>query len=301
MQSSARTLLICGIVVMASGAAVAQSGDPPFPAGVDPGGIAIAIAAAGVTYTDPAIARCLARDGEGNPIAADFADGDGRPWPRHTTQLPVNEARDVDVVLREVPCHAGVRIIPIRVDPRRPVSIGQAVAFAAKTPARILVMPLWSGDMRQWLAFGSAANSFKDLLIIAPSGDDGRDIDANPSYPAAFARETANTPALPNLLVVSAATGDAKALRHTTSFGPKTVSLTVVEDAGDNPAHLRHADTTSPSVRVAIDLAWTLACSLKASESGMPAEQLKQKAMALARPTPSGDGHRLVDIGCRKR
>ena len=62
------------------GTAASQASEPKVPAGLDPGGTAIAILGDGIDYTKPVIAKRLARDGEGDLIAWDFVDNDIRPY-----------------------------------------------------------------------------------------------------------------------------------------------------------------------------------------------------------------------------
>ena len=56
-------------------------------------------------------------------------------------------------------------------------------------------LPMWGPDKSVWEPFRQAATHFTDLLFIVAAGDDGRDIDEEPVWPAAFG--------LPNVLVVS--------------------------------------------------------------------------------------------------
>src|SRR5215467_9057175 len=51
---------------------------PPVPPGRDPGGVAVALI--GIDYTLPAVARRLARDGEGELIGWDLQDQDRKPF-----------------------------------------------------------------------------------------------------------------------------------------------------------------------------------------------------------------------------
>jgi hypothetical protein len=66
----------------------------------------------------------------------------------------------------------------------------------AQTPARIVVVPMWSSNKTGWDPFRQAATHFADLLFIVAAGDDDKDIDIDPVWPA--------TLGLPNMLVVSA-------------------------------------------------------------------------------------------------
>ena len=76
-----RMVLLLFLAALASAPmAVAQTKKPPLPPGRDPGGIAIALLTTGIDCTLPHIARGLGRDGEGELIGFDLADGDNRPF-----------------------------------------------------------------------------------------------------------------------------------------------------------------------------------------------------------------------------
>lgn len=266
---------------------------PPVTPGRDPDGVAIALLTTGITYTDPTIAACLARDGEGDVIGYDFVDNDARPWSAYATTNPRGDA-----LVRMIPCAKGTRIVPIRVDPKAPMTLGRALDFAAKTPARIVIVPFTSDAIEEFLPLGSAADAFRNVLVIVPAGDDRRDIDARPTFPAAFARAGKDWPALGNIVPVGAATGDARQLEHLANFGSKTVAVTVVEGAGDKPSGGELI--ASPSIRAMVDAAWSLACSLQPTGTPRDAAELKARLFAIARPERGPAGEVLLDPGCRK-
>jgi hypothetical protein len=108
--------------------------------------------------------------------------------------------------------------VPVRVDARDPASLARAVAFIAQTPARIVVVPTWGQRKEDWQPFRRAVEHFSQLLFIVAAGDDGKDLDKDPVYPAAFA--------LPNVLVVSAA----RAGPHT----PRSVQILPAANWGSN-------------------------------------------------------------------
>ncbi len=84
---------------------------------------------------------------------------------------------------------------------------------------------MWTTKADEWAALGMAMRGFVDLLFIVAAGDEGRDIDREPVWPAAFGHG--------NVLVVSApvAQGGPQGTRPNT--GPNTVSA-VVEGAEDS-------------------------------------------------------------------
>ena len=300
MRLALRALLGAIIVLLAHAAPSAAQKKPRIPPGTDPGGTAIALITTGIDYTDPAIAACLARDGEGEVIGWDLVDNDRKPWRDSAVAaatVPANWGRDTEALARSIPCKGRVRIVPVRIDPEKPLTLGQALEFAAGTPARIVVIPMWSPKAEDWIPFGSAANAFSKLLIITAAGDGTQDIDKTPVYPAAFAVEGARWAALPNLAVAASAEGDARTPVATSNHGAKTVTATVMDGASDQPA--RPTTTISPSARAAVDLAWSLACSLKPDQKLATGQDLKQRLLALRRPVSAADGRALFDPGCR--
>jgi hypothetical protein len=72
------------------------------------------------------------------------------------------------------------------------------VAFIGQTPARIVVVPMWSPSKEGWQPFRQAAERLANVLFVVAAGDDGKSLDQDPVYPAGLN--------LPNALVVTAAT-----------------------------------------------------------------------------------------------
>ncbi len=295
-----QTVIGVATLVVATAAAAEQK-KPRVPPGSDPGGIAIALITTGLDYTEPAIAACLARDGEGEVIGWDFADNDRRPWqaPSTAATTPANWGKDSTALARLIPCKAGVRIVPVRVDPQRPITLGQAIEFIAQTPARIAVLPMWSDTLSDWTAFGSAAEAFKSVLVLVSTGDAVRNLDENPAYPAAFVSAGAQWPTVSNVVTIASARGDTRTQTSTSNFGRKTVTLTVMENASDQP--VRPETAISPSGRAAVDAAWSLACSSAKLKPSASADDLKRRLLELRRITPGADGRALLDPGCRNR
>ena len=154
-------------LMAALSAAPAIAADPPVPIGQDPGGIAVALISAGIDYTDPAVANCLARDGEGELIGWDFVDNDRRPYAAGSNKLPTLG-----------PDFGGqVRIVPVRVDPARPISLAQAVAFISKTPAQSAVLEIASLKRADWEPFRQAMLHFKEVTIFVSACAAPKDAD----------------------------------------------------------------------------------------------------------------------------
>src|SRR5262245_7664271 len=227
--------------------AVAQTKKPPLPPGRDPGGVAIALLTTGIDYTLSNVARGLARDGEGELIGFDLVDRDNRPFGDSSrAQTPPHWGGDGTTLAGNIlDPTIGARLVPVRVDPREPASLARAVAFIARTPARIVVLPMWGPRKEDWQPFRQAAEHFPQLLFVVAAGDDGKDLDKEPVYPAAFA--------LPNVLVVTAAgpvatTVPSAQIPATANWGAHTVDA--VAPAGNSAlatAVAARAAATMPS------------------------------------------------------
>jgi hypothetical protein len=204
--------------------AAGQGRKPKLPPGLDPGGVAIAMLSTGIDYPSADIAQRLARDGEGELIGWDVVDGDNRPFNAKAADTPAPWGGDGNALLRAIG-RPGRRVVPVRIDTRDPISLAKAVAFAAFTPARIVVVPMWTSNADEWAALGMAMRGFVDLLFIVAAGDGGRDIDREPIWPAAFGHG--------NVLVVSAPVTAGAARATSPNTGPNTVSV-IVEGAEDS-------------------------------------------------------------------
>jgi hypothetical protein len=179
-------------------AALAQGAKPPVPSGLDPGGVAIALISTGIDYTLPQVARRLARDGEGEPIAWDLEDKDRKPFEKSKGGTRPEWGGDGTLVATLLLGTPTLRLVPVRVDTSDPVSLARAIAFVAQTPARVAVVPMWGTTRADWEPFRQAAVRFKDVLLVVPAGTG-----AEPVYPAALS--------LDNILAVTQGTASADA------------------------------------------------------------------------------------------
>ena len=152
----------------------------------------------GVNYLLPEINRRLARDESGELVGYDFWDMDRQPFDAHPVDsgffVQRHGTRTAALLLREAP---GVELVPYRY-PRPDMSRMQAlVEHAAANRVDIIGMPLGSNRIEDWNAFADAAREHPRILFIASAGNNGRDIDKRPVYPASLD--------LDNLLVVTSA------------------------------------------------------------------------------------------------
>jgi len=270
------------LAVSTATAAIGQSAKP-LP-GLDPGGAAVAVIGTGVDYPRPEIARRLARDGEGDPIGHDTAGTAGLPF---AAIAPVGQAaRSVesnDFILRLPSQPAGkIRLIAVGAGLDDTVALARAIAFIAKTPARIVVLPIGSLAGPRGALLREAAVRFPHLLFIAGLTEATGTGEAQ--------KPGARTLSLANLIVL-AAVDDRKA-------EPFQAEL-VVDVAAPLPASLAR-EPQSPGERLAAALAgaaWTAACIASADTALAPAA-IKVRLLAAAEARAVAGGPRALAPFC---
>jgi len=248
----------------------------PWPAGEDPGGVRVALVDSGLAYDLPLFRDRLARDGGGTPLGYDFWDLDPWPYDGDTSRgpfLPIRHGTAVASVLaREAP-HAA--LIPFRYPRPDMTRMAALVRRAAGAGARILAMPLGSRNPEDWRGFESAL-ARHDILAVVSAGNNGRDIDRNPVYPAASA--------LDNILVVTSADGFGRLARGS-NWGRESVDVMLpAENVGI--VDFRGASGTASGSSYAVPRLAALAARLLAREPGLTAAALKARILARATPSP---------------
>ena len=248
----------------------------PWPEGTDPGGVRVALVDSGLAYDLPLFRDRLARDGEGNPLGYDYWDLDPWPYDGDTSRgpfLPIRHGTAVASVLaREAPDAA---LIPFRY-PRPDMSrMGQLVQHAAEAGARILAMPLGSRNPEDWRAFESALAD-RDILAVVSAGNNGRDIDRDPVFPAVLALE--------NMLVATSADAFGR-LAEGSNWGRASVDVMLPAENLE-VVDFRGASGTASGSSYAVPRLAALAARLLAREPGLSATGLKARILALATPSP---------------
>lgn len=154
---------LAAIVVLAVaqvGFAQTSPSKPRLPPGRDPGGAMLGLITTGIDPTVPAVARCLARDGEGELIGWDMIDRSRVPF------RPIDPVAAGDEALfAGLPCDGRVRVSPVRVDPSDPVTLDKALAFFTTTSARVVVLAP-SARPVDWAPVRHAAAEFGQLTVI---------------------------------------------------------------------------------------------------------------------------------------
>lgn len=265
------------LALLASAAAKSGEGEPPVPPGKDPGGVAVALIDSGVNYTLPHIAGRLARDRKGRLLGFDFADDDRQPFdvvPGRRRAIALHHGTSVaSILLREAP---RARLAPYRFHPRDYESFARIVAHIARGPARIAVMALGGYRAEDWEAFRRAARAHPEILFVLSAGNDGRDIDERPIYPAAFR--------LANTIVVTSTDAFGR-LPVESNWGARSVDISTPGEqisTRDHNGAIKLASGSSYAVpRIA-----ALAARLKAAHPEWTTGQLKVAILEFAAPSP---------------
>ncbi len=247
--------------------------NPRVPEATDPGGVTVAQIDSGVNYLLPQVAQSLARDSKGRLVGVDLWDLDDRPFDADTSRsvfFPVRHGTAVaSILLKEAP---GVRLVPIRY-PRPDMSrMADAVKFAADAGADIVAMPLGSANRGDWRAFADAARAHRDILFVVSAGNDDRDIDDVPVYPASLG--------LANVLTVTSADAFGR-LATGSNWGRKSVDVMVPAERLEVIDH-RGARAIASGSSYAVPRVAALAARLKKAHPGWTAADLKQAILKRA-------------------
>ncbi|WNJ99486.1 S8 family serine peptidase [Thalassospiraceae bacterium LMO-JJ14] len=191
--------------------------NPPPPAAVDPGGVSVGLIDSGVNYTLPPFADRLARTADGQLLGRDYWDGDDRPFDADTGRsafFPLHHGSAVmSVLIAEAPM---ARVVPVRYPRPDMTKMADAVDWLAAQNVRIVSIAMGSNDIEEWRNFEAAARRHPRLLFIVSAGNNGRDIDRQPVYPAALR--------LSNTLVVTSSEPDGR-LAQGSNWGAESVDI----------------------------------------------------------------------------
>lgn len=261
--------------------------DPPVPPGNDPGGVRVGHIDSGVNYLLAGVSSRLARKADGAALGFDFWDEDPRPFdlsPTGSPFFPLHHGTAVaSILLAEAP---KASLIPYRY-PRPDMSrMAAVVDAAAEAGAAIVMMPLGSNRREDWQAFAEAAARQPDLLFVVSAGNDGRDIDARPVYPAALD--------LANMIVVTSA-DDFGRLAAGSNWGVNNVDVMVPGEGIEVTDH-RGATGKASGSSFAVPRLAALAARLKARHPDWQAPELIQAIRKRAAP-PMMRGGQVVRFG----
>jgi subtilisin family serine protease len=266
----------------------AEELNPPVPEGADPGGVAVAAIDTGVNYLLPEIAARLARDEKGAILGADLHDEDARPFDLDPLQGPLFPRRHgtatASILLAEAP---KARLVPLRYPGRDAQAFARAVERIAEGPARIVMMPLGGYRAEDWRPFAEAAARFPAILFVLSAGNDGRDLDDTPAYPAAFDNG--------NFLTVTSVDPFGRMPRES-NWGAQHVDIAVPGEQVPVIDH-RGAKGQASGSSYAAPRAAALAARMAAAHPDWDAERIKQEIVSRAVPLPRGGGGRPVRHG----
>ncbi|MCS6779132.1 MAG: S8 family serine peptidase [Geminicoccaceae bacterium] len=251
--------------------------NPAPPSGRPTDGVAVALVDSGVNYLLPQLAAHWAYGPDGRLAGLDLVDGDERPFDLDQSRnafFPRRHGTAVASILaREAPA---ARILPYRFGLERADGFARIVAHAKAHGARIVLVPLGNGSIEDWAEFREVAAANPDLLFVVSAGNNARDIDAKPVYPAAFG--------LPNQLTVGSCTGDGR-IAPDSNWAARTVDLFapgegvwITDAEGRTGAGF---GTSFAAPRIA-----ALAARLLAAEPSLDAAGLKAAILARAEPMP---------------
>ena len=249
----------------------------PWPPGKDPGGPRVALVDSGLAYDLDIFSNRLARGPDGDPLGFDFWDND--PWPydgdvsRNVFQPIRHGSAVASILVREAPSAA---LIPLRY-PRPDMSrMGALVEYAAAAGARIIAMPLGSRKQEDWRTFQSAMQAHPHVLAIVSAGNDGRNLDDNPLWPAAFD--------LNNIVVVTSADAFGR-LAPGSSWGRSTVDIML--PAENVPVvDFRGAKVRASGTSYAVPRLAALAARILAEAPELTTQALKSRLFARATTSP---------------
>jgi len=254
--------------------------NPDIPKGTDPGGVSIGLIDSGVNYTLEEFNRNLARNAGGELIGRDFWDGDQKPFDADLGRsdfFPLHHGSAVmSVLTREAPM---ARVIPVRYPRPDMTKMAAAVTWLASQDVRIVNLAMGSNAQLEWQAFQSAAEKHPRILFIVSAGNNGRDIDQTPVYPASLS--------LPNTLVVTSSTLDGR-LAQGSNWGTEHVDIMVPGERVNVIDH-RGAPGKASGSSFAVPRVSALAVRVLAKNPDWHGPEIREWILKRARPTSGRD------------
>lgn len=281
-----RVALLIALVLAATTSGHAGEAEPKVPAGRDPGGVPVALIGPGVDYRAPEVFQRLARDGEGDLIGWDFIDHDLKPF-APDADCPIqscgiaHDRRRADPVRLLLGEAAASRLIVLKTRDGDRGALAAAIAFAARSPARI-VPTLAKGSNRgaeqdggdpgpDWPVMIEAARRFSNLMFIVPAH--GPPIGV-PGF---------DTLAVGNLLIVAPVASSGTIAEQDAANPRPAADIAVAIEA---PEGATATATLEQRAGQAVARIAALAARLLAVDPLLDAHGLKEKILSLAQPLP---------------
>lgn len=193
--------------------------NPPVPPGKDPGGISVGIIDSGISYTLAPFNQHIARDPSGILIGKDYWDEDDRPFDIDTGRSPFfplhHGSSVVSVIIKEAPM---ARIIPVRYPRPDMTKMADAVDWFASIGVVVINLAMGSNSEQEWAAFAEGAARHPKILFLVSAGNNGRNIDTEPVYPASLP--------LSNTIVITSSETNGRLARGS-NWGPIHVDIMV--------------------------------------------------------------------------
>ena len=259
--------------------------DVPVPAGAPRQGVMVAMVDSGVNYTLTHLHERIARNEFGALIGYDFWDNDPRPFDSHPLASPFFPQRHGSATASVVLTDSPVALVAPYRYPRPDMSrMSDLLAHADAAGVRVVNLSLGGQRREQWLAFEREAARRSHMLFVASAGNEGRDIDNKPVYPAALE--------LSNLITVTSARDDGT-LAARSNWGSHAVDLMVPAERLITTGFDGYARIVSGSSYAAARVSGLAACLLAAHPT-WSTERLKAAIFAYA-TKPAAAMH--VNIG----
>lgn len=248
--------------------------NPPVPVGVDSGGIAVGVIDSGINYTVTPFSERLARDTNGTLIGKDYWDDDDRPYDIDTGRspfFPLHHGSSVaSIIIREAPM---ARIIPVRYPRPDMTKMADAIDWLATQNIAVVNLAMGSNSEQEWAAFADAAKRHPQILFLVSAGNNGRNIDTDPVYPAALP--------LANTIVITSSEPNGRLARGS-NWGPTHVDIMVPGERIDVINH-RGAPGKASGSSFAVPRLTALAVRMLAKNPNWKGPELRDAILKRAR------------------
>ncbi len=257
-----------------------QELNPPVPHAEPARGVRVALVDSGVNYHLAFLRTALARGPDGSILGYDFWDGDHRPFDLDNARSPFFPERHgtsmASVILAEAP---SIALVPYRYPRPALERMSEVVHLAQVAGVYIVALALGGDDPAPWQAFYEAAQERPDMLFIVSAGNQGRNIDRQPVWPARFE--------LDNMLVVTASDARGR-LARAANWGPETVDLMIPAENRPVVDHTGQLGSASGS-SVAVARTVAAAARLAQAHPSWRAPELKRALIRSARKPTSAN------------
>lgn len=248
--------------------------NPPVPDGIDPGGISVGVIDSGINYTVAPFTDHLARNTSGALIGKDYWDDDDRPYDVDTGRspfFPLHHGSSVaSIIIDEAPM---AKIIPVRYPRPDMAKMADAVDWLAAQNVGVVNLAMGSNSEQEWAAFADAAQRHPQILFLVSAGNNGRNIDTEPVYPASLP--------LSNTIVITSSEPNGRLARGS-NWGPTHVDIMVPGERIDVIDH-RGAPGKASGSSFAVPRVTALAVRMLAKNPDWKGPELREAILKRAR------------------